>query len=82
MQTLEIDNENIIQFNDMNFLAQAKIDFVIPLNHKHQMGAIIRALDEKNYQYNIESNTLEEAFIQLGENKSNENVKAEIELRE
>jgi hypothetical protein len=35
------------------------------------MGEVIRCLETKKFKYNIEANTLEEAFIHLGEDKSN-----------
>lgn len=43
---------------------------------------LITALEQQNYQLNIESNTLEEAFISLAEDKSKSASLQEIELRE
>lgn len=52
-----------IQFNDSHLLTQGKINFIVPLSKKHKMAEIIGSLEASNYKYNIEANTLEDAFI-------------------
>jgi hypothetical protein len=39
-------------------------------------------LDRNEFKYNIEANTLEEAFIQMGEEKSNSNSSKEKLVRQ
>lgn len=68
-------------FSDTNFMTQGKIDFVVPLNVKNKMGDLLRFMETNRVAYNVESNTLEEAFIQLGEDTSDQKIKQEIELR-
>jgi len=46
------------------------------------MGGLIRFMETNGLTYNIESNTLEEAFIHLGEDTSDEKIKHEMKLRE
>ena len=46
------------------------------------MGGLLRFMETNMIAYNIESNTLEEAFIHLGEDTSDEKIKQEVQLRQ
>lgn len=67
---------------DSSFETQGKVEITIPIIWKHKMGDILKIIEQKEAHYTIESNTLEDAFISLGEAKSHAGAKEQIALRE
>ena len=67
--------------DESNLETQGKITFVVPIKQKENMGAILRGISDSELRFDIESNSLEEAFVNLGEEKSKSAQEEELNRR-
>ena len=73
-QNLNIDESSLETFG--------RLSFVLPLQYKSRIGNILRYLEDEGIPYGIDNNTLEEAFINIGEKKSHSEDQEQIRKRE
>ena len=64
-----------LQVDSSALETHGRVKFTIPVDAKHQTGQILSLLESLELTYQIESNTLEEAFVNLGEVKSDSQSK-------
>ena len=80
------DGSQSIKFDHTLFEINGTASAIIPLSKKKSMPKIIRALEEHTeIVYSLESNTLEEAFVNLGEDqetKDPKKTKEDLHFRE
>ena len=70
-----------IEVEDSSLENNKRAILTIPIKHKAHLGEIIRQIEQRGIDFEIESNTLEDAFVDLGENQHEEKI-SKIEKEE